>query len=455
MNNKSKIYFYGGVGSVTGANFIFENGKTGEKIMIDCGMVQGGKFAEQINREPFKYNVKEIKALLVTHAHIDHIGRIPKLVKDGFQGEIWSTRETKDISAFMFADAIKILDEEARENGVLPLYEKEDYEKALSVWKTFNYHEKFEPISGVQVSGRDAGHILGSVMYEIDDGENKTVFTGDLGNSPSPLLRDTEKIEQANYMVMESVYGDRNHEDIEHRREKFLGALKGGIKRGGTILIPAFSLEKTQVILSELNGFVEGGKIQSLPVFLDSPLAIHITGIYKEGSKLFNDEARAQIEKGDDLFNFPKLQISREAWQSNKIFDAGNPKIILAGSGMSSGGRILKHEKIYLGNDKNTIIFLGFQTVGTLGRRIEEGMKKVKIGDEEIVVRAKVISISGYSSHKGGDDLLEFVSGIQDLKKVFVTMGEPKASHFLANRIKDYLGVSAVVPEEKEVIELI
>jgi len=454
MNN-SKIYFYGGVGSVTGANFVLEIGKSGKKIMIDCGMVQGNKFAEEINRESFKYNLLDIDALLVTHAHIDHIGRIPKLVKDGFSGVIWSTKETKEIASFMFDDAFRILEREARETGVLPMYEKTDYEKALSLWKTFDYHQKFEPTEGVFVIPRDAGHILGSVMYEINDGEKTIVFTGDLGNSPSPLLPETEKIESADYLIMESVYGDRNHEDVENRRSRFLAEIKNAIKRGGTILIPAFSLEKTQVILKELDDFVESHKIESLPVFLDSPLAIKITGIYKQSTHLFNEKARAEVQGGDELFNFPKLKISRDSWQSNAIFDAPNPKIIIAGSGMSSGGRILKHEKIYLGNDKNTIMFLGYQAIGTLGRQIEEGVKKIKVNDEPVIVRAKVVSISGYSSHKGGDDLVDFVSNIKGLKKVFVAMGEPKSSHFLANRIKDYLDVKAVVPEEGWVVELI
>lgn len=455
MNNKkSKIYFFGGAGFVTGANFIFEKGDSGEKIMIDCGLIQGGSYAEAINREPFLYNPAEIKALLVTHAHIDHIGRIPKLAKEGFEGEIWSTVETKEIAYHMFEDAIKILEEEAKQKGVLPLYERADFEKAFSNWKTVGYHEIFEPIAGLKVLAMDAGHILGSVMYEIEDNGQKIVFTGDLGNSPSPLLPETEKVKQADYLVMESVYGDRNHEGVENRREIFLKELRAGIARGGTILIPAFSLEKTQVILHELNDFVESEKIKNVPVFLDSPLAIKITGIYRQSSRLFNEVARKRIEAGDDIFDFPKLKITALARQSDSIENITGPKIIIAGSGMSSGGRILKHEKIYLGDSQNTIIFLGFQSAGTLGRQIEEGLKKISISDEPVKILAKIVSISGYSSHKGGDELLDFVAEIKGLKEVFVTMGEPKASNFLAQRINDYLEIKAIVPEIGDVYEL-
>ncbi len=465
--NKTEIKFCGGVDEVTGANFllsIFMEGLKQEKILVDCGLIQGSETSKLKNCEPFSYNPREIGLVLVTHAHIDHIGRIPKLVRDGFSGKIISTPETKELAEPLLLDALGLLEEEAREDGVLPIYELADVRKTLSLWSTCSYGETINFSQVLKFVARDAGHILGSAVYEIFVGDfsngvkekiTKIVFTGDLGNSPSPLLRDTEKITGADYLVMESVYGDRNHEGIFDRREMLKSAIIRAIEKKGTILIPSFSLEKTQVLLSELNFLVESGEIPSVPVFLDSPLAIKVTGIYKKGSKLFNEKARRAILDGDDIFHFPKLLLTETSAESDAIWRVGEPKIIIAGSGMSVGGRITKHERFYLGNPKNTIIFLGYQAAGSAGRQIEEGLGRVKIGKDDVKIKAEIVKISGYSSHKDMKGLIGFVEdSVKTLKKVFVVMGEPKSSFFLANRLRDYFNIEAIHPEEGEVAEL-
>jgi len=461
METSAHLKFFGGVGSVTGANFMLESADGKTKILVDCGMEQGSKFANDENRLPFKYNPSEIAFLLVTHAHIDHVGRIPKLVHDGFNGKILSTPATRMISKPLLEDALQIHEEESRRDGVLPFYNSGDIEKAMSLWSDINYHKDTVLDGGFSVYAKDAGHILGSAMYEItfsfgsDGKKKKIVFTGDLGNSPSPLLRDTEKITDADYLVMESVYGDRNHEKTEEKRDRLEAVIKNTIAAKGTLLIPTFSVEKTQVLLSEINFLVDTKRIPTVPVYLDSPLAIKVTAIYKEESSDFNDAAKAEIAKGDDIFNFPRLKFTGEHRDSELIANMPGPKIILAGSGMSTGGRILRHEKRYLPDPKNTILFVGYQAAGSLGRMIEEGGKIVKIQGEEIVVRAKVENITGYSSHKDSDHLVEFVSDTAaTLKKVFVVMGEPKSALFLVQRLRDDLGVNAFHPEEGDDVAL-
>lgn len=444
----SKITFYGGVGFATGSNFLFES-SLGNKFLVDCGLFQGGELAHDLNREDFAYDPKSVSALFVTHAHTDHIGRIPKLVRSGFRGDIFSTPETKMISEIMFDDTLKILDEEARRGGVLPLYDKKDVETALSLWKEIPYHEKIKISNDLEVYLKDAGHILGSSIIEIFENGKKVVFTGDLGNSPSPLLKDTEFVTDADYLIMESVYGDRNHESKEERKDKLKEAVLGVVRKGGDLIIPTFSLERSQVILYELNNLIEDGHVPSIPVFLDSPLAIKLTGIYKQMKQDFNQAVLKEIKEGDDIFNFPKLKFIENHSDSEHIHLKSGPKIIMAGGGMSQGGRIIAHEKRALPHSRNTILFVGYQAAGTLGRKIIEGSKEVVIGNERVAINAEILSISGFSSHKDSDHLLEFVEKTAGtVKKVFVVMGEPKSSLFLIQKIKDNLGVDAILPEK-------
>jgi metallo-beta-lactamase family protein len=443
-----------------------------KKILVDCGLLQGTRDAEDKNYEPFKYNPSEAGFLIVTHAHLDHVGKIPKLVRDGFKGKIISTKETMEIAGPVLEDALKVM---RSKNPDKILFDENDLGKAMSLWQGFDYEEKIPLFENCFLVMQNAGHILGSAICNIttsppapllakERGE-KTItisFTGDLGNSPSPLLPDTEFLKDTDYIVMESVYGDRNHESKEKRRDDLKEYLLEGIKRGGTIVIPTFSIERTQVLLYEINNMVEGKEIPEVPVFLDSPLALKVTNIYKKYEKDFKESVKEEIKKGDDIFDFPGLHIVGRASESADVEKTAGAKIILAGSGMSEGGRIVNHEAHYLPDPKATIILVGYQAVGTLGRMLEDGAKEVEMNGEKIKVRAEIKTIEGYSSHKDSDHLIEFVEkantppnpplvqGREDkkLKKVFVIMGEPKSSLFLCQRLRDYLDVPAIYPEE-------
>lgn len=449
----ANITFCSGVGSVTGANFLLEIAN--KKILVDCGLIQGEKSAQAENRGGFGYNAKEIDMLFITHAHLDHVGRIPKLVREGFSGVIYSTLETRSLALLILEDAVGLLEREANNDGLTPIYDMEDVKKSFTLWQTIPYHEEMNFPEGFSVYLRDAGHILGSSMIQFTYQDKKIVFTGDLGNTPTPILRDTESIEGADYVIMESVYGDRNHEPKSERIKKLENIIKDTFSRGGTVVIPAFSLERTQVILYEINKLIESKSIPNIPVYVDSPLATKITDIYKSSTHLFNQKAQDEIKNGDDIFDFPKLSFTVSGEASRGIDHIKTPKIIIAGSGMSIGGRVIHHEEIYLPDSKNTILLVGYQTLGSIGRHLIDGEKKVQIHGNEIPVKARIESILGYSSHKDSDNLLDFVATTQKtVKNVFVVMGEPKASLFLVQKIKDYLGLNAIYPERLKKYEL-
>ncbi len=450
---KSVLEFHGGAGYVTGANFLLKTNNL--NILLDCGLIQGGEFASKLNKKSFEYDPESIDFLFVSHAHMDHIGRIPKLVKDGFKGKIFSTKATKELAPLMFEDALKIMRQESEEKGEdLVLYDEKDIERALSLWHSLDYYEELL-LDELKIYFTNAGHILGSAMVNIEKDSKKFVYTGDLGNPPEPLLPNRDKIENANYLIIESVYGNRIHEDKKERREHLKRVLKEAIKKKRTVLIPAFSLERTQILLYEMNEMIENGELEPIKVYLDSPLAIKITEVFKNNQDLFKKLVKEDIKAGDDIFSFPHFVEVKSPQESAKIIKEPAPKVIMAGSGMSTGGRVLLHEKKLLG-DKNTIIlFVGYQGVGTLGRRIQDGAKKVFINNEWVKVRAKVESIHGYSAHADMNELLKAVSESQDtLEKVFIALGEMKASLFLAQRIHDYLGLDVHVPQNGEKVEI-
>lgn len=450
---KSTLTFASGAGTVTGANFLLKTGE--QNILVDCGLEQGGHFCSDVNYEPFPFDPHGVSVLVVTHAHMDHIGRIPKLIKDGFKGTIYSTPATKDLAEAMFEDALGILHDEARMCKKEPLYEKEHVEGALSQWDVYEYHENITLSEGVTLRFLDAGHILGSAMAEFSRNGKTFVFTGDLGNTPDVLLQPTESIKGATYLLMESVYGDRNHEGVTTRREVLKDAIEDTRDKGGVLLIPSFSLQRTQALLAEISDMIAKKEIQPIPLFLDSPLAIRVLDIYKRYSNLYNDEAKEKMRMHGDLFSFEGLTLTPRVEDSSGIEGVPAPKVIIAGSGMSYGGRIRSHEKKYLGDKSAMVLFVGYQVVGSLGRRIKDGAEKVQIDGEWIKIRAQIESLNGYSAHKDMDNLISFVEdGQESLKKVFVAMGEPKSSLFLTQRLRDFLSVDAIAPKNGESFEV-
>ena len=449
------IGFYGGVGSVTVSNFMLDTGKVA--ILVDCGLVQGDKFAQEINAEPFVYNPGEVDYLFVTHAHADHIGRIPKLVKDGFRGTIYSTMPTRELARIMFDDALHIMEYEAKRDDRQPLYDQGDIDLALSLWETAEYHQELKLEDDVVAEFKNAGHILGSAMVHFMRDGNKVVFTGDVGNVPQPLMDRPEVPEQYDYMVMESVYGDRVHEEVEERSALLQHHIEDTIRRKGTLIIPAFSLERTQGVLFEINNLIESGKIPSIKTYLDSPLAIRVTDVYQHSTEYLKPEVRDQIVAGDDIFAFEGLSFTETMKESSQIAKYGGPKIIIAGSGMSHGGRIRRHEKQFLGDTNTTLLLVGYQTVGSVGRLLQDGAKQVWIDGTNVKVKAKIETIRGFSGHADRNQLIDLVyGGSQEHKpkQVFVTMGEERASLFLTQRLRDYLGVNALAPEENAEIEI-
>lgn len=450
---KTTLGFYGGVGSVTGANFMLDTGKVA--ILVDCGLIQGDRFAMAQNAEPFVYQPAAVDYLLVTHAHADHIGRIPKLVKDGFAGVIYGTTATKELSQTMLYDALKVMEYEAKRDGQTPLYEAKDIATALSLWKTVEYEEKFSLDDGIIVWYTDAGHILGSGMVHLVRGDKKIVFTGDIGNVPQPLLSAPVVPKDYDYLVMESVYGDRLHEEVEERTALLRHYIEETQRNHGTLIIPAFSLERTQALLFEINNLIESEQIAPLPVFLDSPLAINVTTIYRGFTRYLRQEVQNQIAAGDDIFDFEGLKFTTTTSESQAIKGEKRAKIIIAGSGMSHGGRIRRHEREYLDNPNTTLLLVGYQSVGSVGRLLQDGAKSIKIDGEKIKVRAKVARIQGYSGHADRDQLLDLVAnGSDKAKQIFVTMGEERSSLFLTQRLRDYLGLNAIAPEQNQEVEI-
>ncbi len=441
-----KLKFLGAAGMVTGSSFLIES--AGERILVDCGIFQGESYCERLNFEPLPYDPKSIKAVFITHAHIDHTGMLPRLVKSGYAGPIYSTAPTRDFARELLLDSEDILRKEAERHGMPPLYAAPDIDVLVRQWKGLGYDEQVT-VGPFRVTLQNAGHILGSASVVIEAESKKLVVSGDLGNHNPPLIHEGKSIPpDTDCCLIESSYGDRAHEDFSHRREILEDVIEDTARVKGVLMIPVFAMERMQEILYEVNELVDQGRVPGLQIFIDSPLAIHLTEVYEKYPDYLNPEARKFMGKeGRKMFNFLGVRLTLTPEESKGISAASAPKIIFAGSGMSNGGRILRHEAQYLPDSENTILFVGYQASGTLGRQILDGAKEVKIFGETVAVRSKVVKISGYSAHADQSRLLEWLAPARDrLKKVFMVHGDKGPSEAFATKVRDELAVETEAP---------
>ncbi|MFA5087298.1 MAG: MBL fold metallo-hydrolase [Candidatus Paceibacterota bacterium] len=452
-----KISFHGAAEEVTGSCILIEIENA--KFLVDCGMFQGPNSHER-NHE-FGFEPKSIDFALLTHAHVDHCGRLPRLVKEGFKGKIFCTPPTAELANLMQLDSAKIFLADQNKYATEPLYYDYDVAETKELFSTINYNQEKTIIPGVKVVARDAGHILGSCIFEVsinDQGEwKKLVFSGDLGNSPSVLLNDTYSVDGANYVFVESTYGNSVHEPRAQGREKLKELIKQAVAEKTNLVVPIFALERIQEMLYDLNVMVEQEEIPYVPIFLDSPLAIKATEIYhKYAKEYFNKTANARINAGDDIFAFEGLKFTPSIKQSLAIEKVRPPKIVLAGGGMISGGRIRGYIEDYVVSSKNHILLVSYQAEDTIGRELLNGAKEIKIGKDKVPVRAKISSILSFSSHADEPRLLNWMEKMDNPKptRFFITHGENETAQALAITIKQKIGVSAEVSEPNKIYEI-
>jgi metallo-beta-lactamase family protein len=461
-----QITCLGASGHVTGSAFLLENDK---KYLVDCGLFQGGRQMEALNRQDWGFRPGNISALFLTHAHIDHCGRIPKLVKDGFRGRIYTTRATMELCKILLLDSAHIQEMEAewqtRKNrragdpGVEPLYTVPDVEACLPLFQVVNTGETIKLDPELQVRFRNAGHILGSSILELWSGAipnaHKVVYSGDLGRKDQLIVKDPHSILNADTLFIESTYGNRNHRSFEESIEELRATIHYSYQHKEKVLIPAFAVERTQEILYILGEFFRNGEIPSMPVYLDSPLAIAATEIFRKMQDQFDEDTMAIVNKGSDPFNFPQLVFSRTSQESVEINHKPGPAIILAGNGMCTAGRIKHHLKHNLWRPGCSLVIVGFQAEGTLGRKIVDGAQIVRIFGEPIVVKAKVHTIGGFSAHADQSDLLAWLSHFENPKmRVLVIHGERSTSEGFAKLVRERFGFEASVPGLGDVIPL-
>lgn len=455
-NEKIKISFYGAAKEVEGSRFLIEY--KNEKILIDCGIYRDVR--NEKNYEPTPFDPEELKAIILTHAHIDHSGLAPVLYKNGFRGKIYATPPTIDCCAVLWEDAFNLMKEAAEKQGLPLLYNEIEMKETLKLFSPQNYYQEVKISPRISFIFYNAGHILGSaiVLLKIKkpDKEVKILFSGDLGNAFNILLPDTDVIsEEADYCVVESTYGNRLHEDAEIRKDLLEDAIEEVIRNRGVLMIPVLALERTQEILVELNELVVHHRIPLVPIFMDSPLASKLTDIYQKYLEYIKIEAFKFVGNGRGLFEFPGLTFTLTTEESKAINAVPPPKVILAGSGSSEGGRILHHEKRYLSDPHSIILIVSYQAKNSLGRKILEGVKQVEIHNELVNVNCKVAQITGYSAHADQKMLLDWIKELRfRLKKLFVVHGEEEASKELAQKAKDNFGIVAEVPDYGQTFEL-
>lgn len=473
-----KVTFCGATKTVTGSNFLVEG--AGKKFLVDCGLYQGGAKDEIKNEEPFPYDINEIDFMLLTHAHIDHSGRIPKLYKEGYRNPIYATNATCDLCAIMLPDSGHIQETETEwknrkrirrgEEELVPIYDAETAAKSLELFKGEPYNQIIELDDDIHVRFNDAGHMLGSSTIEIwirENGENKKiVFSGDLGNNDIPLLAEPTMIQDADFLVMESTYGNRLHIKNENKAKTFINIVTDTIKNGGTVVIPSFAVGRTQEILYELNKIKDSEDdspeferkyrlLMNTPVYVDSPLAISATEVFKENMDLFDEETQELIKRGDNPLEFPGLKFTQTVEESKALNESDESAIIISASGMCEVGRIKHHLKHNIWNPKNTILFVGYQAPGTLGRKIVDGAKTVKIFGEEVAVNARVEYIEGYSGHADQAGLLHFVdSFVKKPNHIFLVHGEEESQKVLRDKINENFDLPVSIPDYCESFDL-
>ncbi len=442
------IRFLGAAGTVTGSSYVIQK-DSGKGIMVDLGMFQGPFHIENLNRAPLDVSIPDIEGVVLTHAHLDHCGRLPLLAQLGYTGKIYMTKPTRELIEIVLLDAAKISHSQNDE----PLYTEEDVQRVLDMSSVVDYHTPFE-IGGYGISMYDAGHILGSASVLIN-GAQKMIFSGDLGNSPEELLHATERIAAADVVVMESTYGDRTHhvEDTDTMLQNEINSVE---RNGGVLLIPAFSMERTQEILHKIDHLKRENKVlAATPVYLDSPMAIKTTSVYKEFKNLYSPELTNHVKK-DDPFDFPGLSLVESVDESKAILGVYGAKVIIAGSGMMSGGRIMYHALEYLSYRSSRLFIVGYQGEGTLGRDILDGARVVTIKGRKVQVNATVTHSSGMSAHADQPKLLSWFNSIQGVKRLVLTHGEDGPRTHLKQKINEaQADLTIDTPHLNETISLV
>jgi metallo-beta-lactamase family protein len=459
------LSFLGAAGNVTGSRFLLEI--QGKKLLIDCGLFQGLKQNRLRNWEPFPVPPADIEAVLLTHAHIDHSGYLPRLCKQGFSGKIHSTYATKDLCEIMLRDSAHLQEEDAlwankkgfsKHTPALPLYTVEDAEKALAQFSPHYYGQDLFLTDTLRIKFKDAGHILGSSIIDVktryNNGTRRFIFSGDLGRPGRPILWDPVQVYEVDYLILESTYGNRLH-DTKPSEQELARVINQSVQRGGVLVIPSFAVGRTQELLYFIRELEEQGKIPKIPVYVDSPMAVNATEIFKKRVADYDLEARIKELNGKHIFETSKVQFLKDAEQSKKLHDIHDRAIIISASGMVEGGRILHHLEHRLPYQQNTVLFIGYQAEGTRGRAILEGKPFVRIHGMEIPVRAAIESISGFSAHADYNETLAWLMGFnRPPLKTFIVHGESDASAALAEKIKDKLGWQVVIPKFNERFKL-
>lgn len=445
-----KISFHGACGEVTGSCTLLETDKY--KFLVDCGSFQGNQFSSNKNIEKFSFDTKNIDFLLLTHSHLDHCGRIPKLVKSGFKGKIYSTKATKEITKLILEDASRIMSENMKQNRDL-IMDEHEIELLMKQFECHEYNEEFEINKDIKIIFKDAGHILGSasILININDAgiNKKIIFSGDLGNPPTPIIRDTKFFSGADAVIIESTYGGLTHEKKEIGVKAIKNAIFETIKTKGTLIIPVFAVERSQEILYILNEMVENNLIPHVNMFFDSPMGIRAIDIYKKYTNLYDTNAKKLILSGDDIFLFKNMEYTLDKESSKKINFTRTPKIILAGSGMCNGGRVIYHLKFNLSNKKTHVMILSYQAKGTLGRKLFDGEKQITIEDVPIKVNAKISSFGCFSSHADNGKLINWILKLKNPKpkNIFINHGEEDKSIELKKSLENKISSNIHIAE--------